>query len=648
MTAQPDDDKLTAYALGELDGPERAEVEARILTDPAVRQAVEEIRQVAGMLGEQLQAEPAPKLTDLQRARIEAEARRPSRIRPWWASASVAAAAIVLIGLTTAAIWGGVGRWWRQDDGPGAKPSVAVETPGAGVDANEFPGPEPISTPEDVGPGDWKDKTPGEPKPFMRRPHDWDREGYSDLPENPFHTAADKPLSTFAADVDTASYANVRRMLLREGRWPVAGAVRIEEMVNYFPYDYAGPLAGDEHPLAVHTDLADCPWNAEHRLLRVAIKARDIAPASRPGSNLVFLLDVSDSMNQADKLPYVKKAMAMLLDRLDRRDRVAIVVYAAATGLVLDSTPCDRKQEILAAMEDLHAGGGTDAGAGIHLAYATAGRHFIEGGVNRVIFCTDGDFNVGVTEDEPLGELIRRKAKTGVFLTALGFGTGDYQDDRMERLADKGNGNYAYIDTLAEARKVLVDQMRQTLVTVAKDVKIQVEFNPAEVAAYRLIGYANRRLAEEDFSDRAADGGEIGAGRAVTALYEIVPAGQKAQASDAPSLRYQSTPRLTAAAASGEICTVRLRYKAPDAETPAEVVHRAATAPGPFEKAPADLRFAAAVAGFGMVLRDSEHKGQATLDAVLEQARSALGDDEFGYRAEFIELVRRAAQMRKP
>ncbi|MBL7220633.1 MAG: VWA domain-containing protein [Phycisphaerae bacterium] len=470
-------------------------------------------------------------------------------------------------------------------------------------------------------------------------------ETYDRIIDNAFKLVADHPLSTFSTDVDTASYANVRRFLAHN-QLPPPGAVRIEEMINYFTYSYDQPTSRSPHPFAVHADTASCPWAPKHRLVRIALKGRELDPAKRPPSNLVFLLDVSGSMRAPNKLPLVKAAMKMLVEQLGEGDRVAIVVYAGASGLVLDSTSCDRKEKIIAALDKLRSGGSTNGGAGIELAYSVAVSNFIKGGTNRVILATDGDFNIGTTNNSELVRLIEKKASSGVFLSVLGFGMGNYKDSRMEKLADKGNGNYAYIDTESEARKVLVREMCGTLVTIAKDVKIQVEFNPAEVAAYRLIGYENRILNKEDFNDDKKDAGDIGAGHTVTALYQIVPAGQSVEAPSVDKLKYSHRTTPTAAADSSEMMTVKLRYKKPDGDksTLMETVVR--DEGRSIDKSPKDFRFASSVASFGMILRKSEHKGSYTLAAVAELAESAIGDDPEGYRKEFVKLVKTARKLR--
>ena len=459
-------------------------------------------------------------------------------------------------------------------------------------------------------------------------------EGYGHIVENIFLDAALNPLSTFSIDVDRASYSNVRRFI-NAGQRPPVDAVRIEELINYFTYDYPDPHG--EHPFSITTEISDVPWNPIHKLVRIGIQGERIDMHDLPPSNLVFLLDVSGSMQSPDKLPLLKASFRMLVNKLRPADRVAIVVYAGAAGLVLPSTPGDEKSRILDAIEALEAGGSTAGGAGIQLAYKVAAENHVEGGNNRVILATDGDFNIGASSDAEMVSLIEEKRKQGTLLTVLGFGTGNLKDSKMEKLADHGNGNFAYIDNLMEARKVLVTEMGGTLLTIAKDVKIQVEFNPSRVAAYRLIGYENRLLAAEDFNDDTKDAGELGAGHSVTALYEVIPVGvdSPVQIRGLDSLRYQA-PTRPVAADSPELMFVKLRYKRPDAELSrliAQPLLDSGTEPS------ADLRFAAAVAGFGMILRDSEHCGAWTLADVLALARQSIGEDSEGYRTEFVRLV---------
>jgi Ca-activated chloride channel family protein len=464
-----------------------------------------------------------------------------------------------------------------------------------------------------------------------------DREGYAHFEENPFQSARAHPLSTFGIDVDRASYSNVRRLLM-DSRWPEKGAVRIEEMINYFPYDYPEPGAGDA-PFRVSTVVVAAPWKPAHKLLRIGLQAPGVETEDLPPANLVFLLDVSGSMGSADKLPLLKRAFSMLARELRPRDRVAIVVYAGASGVVLPSTPGSEQSAILGALERLQAGGSTAGASGIRKAYEVAAEHVGPGVNSRVILATDGDFNVGVSSESGLVELIEEKREEGIFLTVLGFGTGNLQDAKMEALADHGNGNYGYIDSMVEARKVLVSEMGGTLLTVAKDVKIQVEFNPAVVRGYRLLGYENRMLDAEDFADDRKDAGEIGAGHSVTALYEVVPVGADTDTEirEPGELRYQTRPpgeELTAEAGDDEIAFVKLRYKEPDGE-----VSKLLTVP--VENDPRDLdadtRFASAVAAFGMLLRDSPHKGDVTFDMVWELA-SPVADDG-AHRHGFLHLV---------
>ena len=470
-------------------------------------------------------------------------------------------------------------------------------------------------------------------------------EQYEQLVENRFKPAEKQPLSTFSIDVDTASYANIRRFLT-QGQLPPPAAVRIEEMVNYFRYDYSPPTG--RTPFAVHLEAAECPWNGKHQLVRIGLKGKEIAAQERGPSNLVFLLDVSGSMTSEDKLPLVKQAMSMLVDQLTEDDHVAIVTYASGSGIRLHPTNGTEKSKIRGAIESLYARGSTHGSAGIQDAYNLAVQKFIKGGVNRVIWATDGDLNVGVTGDDELVTLITEKAKTGVFLTVLGVGTGNLKDAKLEKMADKGNGVYAYLDSVREAQKVLVEQMTGSLVTIAKDVKIQVEFNPAEVQAYRLVGYENRVMANKDFRDDKKDAGEIGAGHTVTALYEVIPAGVKPQVGDGETLKYQQTKpsrEPSDAAKSGELLTVRLRYKEPDGDEATEIEFALKDSEKRFGAASPDFRFAAAVAAFGLILRNSEYRGDLTLAAVEEFAAGAVGKDPSGYRAEFVDLVKRARQL---
>jgi len=467
-------------------------------------------------------------------------------------------------------------------------------------------------------------------------------DAFGRIVENPFLTVAENPLSTFSIDVDTASYSNVRRFL-NQNSLPPRDAVRIEELVNYFPYRYPAPKA--DAPFSVNCEVARCPWDAEHRLVRIGLKGREVENDKRPPSNLVFLIDVSGSMQDLDKLPLLKAGMKLLVEQLGENDRVAMVVYAGQEGLALASTRCDRKAEILSALEQLQAGGSTNGGKGIELAYQVAVANFIKGGTNRVILATDGDFNVGVTEGPALNKLIEEQRQTGVFLSVLGFGQGNVKHDKLESLADKGNGQYCYIDSIREARKVLVEQMGGTLVTIAKDVKIQVQFDPDRASSYRLIGYENRVLQNRDFEDDKKDAGEIGAGHCVTALYEVAPPGVAAVAN---SKLPESKLAQQAAKGNARLLEVRLRCKASDGDVSRLITSPADDDGRDFAAASADFRFASAVAGFGMLLRDSPHKGSLTWDGLIELASGATGGDPGGYRKEFLGLVRKARELSAP
>lgn len=473
-------------------------------------------------------------------------------------------------------------------------------------------------------------------------------DSYAEITDNAFQKVTTNPLSTFSIDVDTASYSKMRMMLQQYNRLPPANAVRIEELLNYFEYDYEGPGEADV-PFAANMELASCPWNDKHKLARIAIKGKEIENSQRTVSNLVFLLDVSGSMNEPNKLPLVRRGMEMLVGQLGENDRVAIVVYAGAAGQVLESTTADNKDVIFEALDRLQAGGSTNGGQGIQLAYQIARDHFIKGGTNRVILCTDGDFNVGTTGTDQLVNIVEQEAKGGVFLSVLGFGTGNLNDAMLEAISGRGDGNYAFIDTSTEAHKVLVEQLSGTLVAIAKDVKIQIEFNPALVDSYRLIGYENRILAAEDFADDTKDAGEIGAGHTVTALYEIVPAGTAEQ--NVTDLKYQpqNKPEVKTQEANefqDEILTLKLRYKAPEGGSSKLLEFPIKDAENAFEDASSDFRFAAAVAEFGMLLRNSPHRGEASFEHARSAARGSLGEDRLGLRAEFLGLIDAAKRLK--
>lgn len=464
------------------------------------------------------------------------------------------------------------------------------------------------------------------------------KEEYASEKEVGFKSTAKDPLTTFSIDVDRAAYTNVRRMIFQNGYLPDKDAVRVEEMINYFDYHYPQPHGNA--PVSISTEVSTSPWNKGLQLIRIGLQAKNIPTDNLPASNLVFLIDVSGSMNTQNKLPLVKTAFKLLVDQLREQDKVSIVVYAGAAGLVLPPTSGKEKRKIKDALENLSAGGSTAGGEGIKLAYQTALQHFVAGGNNRVIMASDGDFNVGVSGVEELEKLIEEKRQTGVFLSILGFGMGNYKDNRMEKLSDKGNGNYAYIDNLLEAQKVFVKEFGGTLFTVAKDVKLQVEFNPTYIQAYRLIGYENRALANEDFKNDAKDAGDMGSGHTVTAIYEVVP-----RNIDSPylvdKLKYQLN--LTSIGSnSNELCTVKMRYKEPDANISQQVEVVVKNEEIPFEKASESFRFAAAVSELGLLLRKSDYKGKASYNNVIEVASKALGKDEEGYRAELVKLAKTA------
>ena len=475
--------------------------------------------------------------------------------------------------------------------------------------------------------------------------HNFNTEDYDHITENGFKRVADDPLSTFSIDVDAASYSNVRRFL-QNNQLPPAGAVRTEEMINYFTYEY--PQPSGEDPFSINTELSDCPWNPENKLLLIGLQGKKISTDQLPPSNLVFLIDVSGSMMPANKLPLVKSSMKMLTDQLRSNDRISIVVYAGSAGLRLPATSGNEKMKIKKAIDALEAGGSTAGGEGIKLAYTIAQQNFMEEGNNRIILCTDGDFNVGVSSDDALVRLIEKEREKGIFLTVLGYGMGNYKDNKMQKLADKGNGNHAYIDGLSEAKKVLVNEFGGTLFTIAKDVKLQVEFNPEVVAGYRLIGYENRLLNKEDFNDYKKDAGELGSGHTVTALYEIIPAGIKsAFLKDVDPLKYQHKKTTNKPASGDEAVTIKFRYKTREGYTSKLMVHTVKNHSKPLNTVSGNFRFATSVAEFAMLLRDSEFKENSSFKNVLEMANLAGGEDEEGYRKEFIGLVKKAAALKR-
>lgn len=472
----------------------------------------------------------------------------------------------------------------------------------------------------------------------------YNTEDYGIIKENRFARPTDNPLSTFSIDVDAASYSNLRRFI-QNGQQPPKDAVRIEEMINYFNYD--NPQPTDEHPFHANMEMTECPWSPEHYLLQISLQGEVIPTDDLPASNLVFLIDVSGSMSAANKLPLLISSFKLLTNQLRPQDKVSIVVYAGAAGVVLEPTSGNNKQIIKDALNKLQAGGSTAGGKGIKLAYNLARKNFIEGGNNRVVLATDGDFNVGTSSDAGLVRMIEKERESGVFLTVLGFGMGNYKDNKMQELADKGNGNHAYIDNINEARKVLISEFGGTMFTIAKDVKLQLEFNPAKVGGYRLIGYENRMLNKEDFNDDKKDAGELGSGHTVTAIYEIIPAGKESTfLANVDELKYQKTPKVTST--SKDWITLKLRYKQPDGDKSQLLQLVFDQSPVPFKKASENLRWASAVTEFGLLLRDSPFKQEAKYSQAIEIATAALGEDKEGYRAECIKLMEAMDDLTSP
>ena len=626
MTWNMDDPRWTAYVLGELTGTERDELERVLEGDSGARAYVASLREATAAIERELAAQPPTPLDDLQRERIRrAAVARPTR-RRWWIPASVTAAAASLATMTVFTTRSSQ----YEQLAPARRASSAY-----------FVAQPATRAPYVVA----QDKRLGRAGPVGQtsdeRERDHDTEAYSRIDDNPFFQTGRDPLSTFSIDVDTASYANIRRFITAGSR-PPKDAVRIEEMVNYFTYGDPPPQNGD--PFSITTEVGPAPWDTRHQLVRIGLQSPAIDDAQVPPRNLVFLIDTSGSMQSPDKLPLLVQSLGMLVEELRPQDRVAITVYAGAAGLVLDST--SNKDEIRGALSRLEAGGSTNGGAGIQLAYDVAAQHLIPGGINRVILCSDGDMNVGITSEGDLTRLIEAERERGVFLTVLGFGMGNLKDATMEKLADRGNGNYAYIDSLFEARKVLVKEAGATLVTVAKDVKLQVELNPATVAGYRLIGYENRILQHQDFNDDKKDAGDIGAGHSVTAIYEIIPAGIDVLPPKVDDLKYQ--PKSPASAsATDELLTIKVRYKAPDG-TASKLLSRVVTTSSVHQTlatTSSDYRWAAAIAGFGMLLRESPYRGNLSWQQVQSLAEGAVGRDREGYRKQALALIAEASKL---
>ena len=478
-----------------------------------------------------------------------------------------------------------------------------------------------------------------EKKKKDEKPEDFNTEEYSKIIENNFKDVVQNPLSTFSIDVDNASYSNIRRFL-QNSQLPPPGSVRIEEMINYFTYEYETPTG--EHPFSVNFEIGECPWNSKRQLIHIGLQGKKLDYENLKPSNLVFLIDASGSMEYDNKLPLLKKALALLLNQLDDRDNVSIVAYAGAAGLVLPATPASEKSTILNALDIVEAGGSTAGGEGIQLAYKVATENMIADGNNRIILATDGDFNIGTSSTDQLIDMVREHASKNIYLTIIGLGMGNYKDYRMEEISNSGNGNYFYIDNIKEAEKVFVREMRANMFTIAKDVKIQIEFNPNQVKAYRLIGYENRVMANEDFADDKKDAGELGAGHTVTALYEIIPASSSEEIPKSSELKYQTTTTTTTASSSNELMTVKLRYK-PIKEEVSKLIEIPVIGESKALALTSDnFRFSAAVAEMGLLLRSSEFKGSSTYDHLIKMAKGAMSEDKFGYRIQFVQMAETA------
>lgn len=673
MTKLIDDPRLTAYALGELPVTEVKEFEMELEKDKEAKAEVEKIQKQAGLLKEELKIESQPRLTTDQREKVIGASKgfdwKKFFFRTGFSSVITAMLVVTIVyktqetGLDNSQVAKNV---LEKSELKEAKAVVAESeqlvvadsiAPSRKVMPSKSAKFKRVAAPRAMEMASTFGRQKGGAgglvgNSFMPTPMPKaDSESYAEAKTNEFIRVLENPLSTFSIDVDTASYSNMRRFV-NSGTLPPKDSVKVEEFINYFNYKYEAPTKG-EIPFAVNLEVAESPWNEGYKLVRVGVKGKEIALNSRPNSNLVFLLDVSGSMNSPNKLPLLKESLKLLLRKLDERDRVAIVVYAGASGLVLPSTAANKRTEILGALNNLNAGGSTNGGAGIELAYKTAQENYIPGGINRVILATDGDFNVGTTGRTGLLDLIKEKSKSKVFLTVLGLGMGNYKDDTLETLAQNGNGNYAYIDNMNEAKKVLNEDLSGTLMTIAKDVKIQVEFNPAKVSAYRLVGYENRMLKAKDFNDDKKDAGEIGAGHRVTAFYEIVPAGVEFKGPSIDKLKYQvAKVKKEAVSAkvkndSSELMNIKLRYKDPEGDKSKKIEVPLVDEGKKFSKASEDFRFATAVATYAHLLKGDERVGGLTYSDVIKMAKEAKGSDKYQYREEFIELVGLVNEMKK-
>jgi Ca-activated chloride channel family protein len=664
MSKLIDDPRLTAYALGELPVTEVKEFEMELEKDKAAQAEIESIQKQAGLLKEELKSESGPRLAANQRESI-LNASSGINWKKFFLRAGFSSFVTAMLVVTIVYKTGDVAKVGLASKSFDKADMLLEEEVMAD---NSIKNAKPVRRKLEykkaakmksraASPRDMEMSTSfglakgggfaGNGIQFVPLPQN-ESESYATAKTNEFLKVLENPLSTFSIDVDTASYSNMRRFV-NNGTTPPTDAVKVEEFINYFNYKYEAPTG--KAPFSVNLEMAESPWNKGYKLVRVGLKGKEIALNSRPNSNLVFLLDVSGSMNSPNKLPLLKESLKMLLRKLDERDRVAMVVYAGASGLVLPSTPANKRTEILGALNKLSAGGSTNGGAGIELAYKTATENFIPGGINRVILATDGDFNVGTQGRTGLLKLIKEKSKSKVFLTVLGLGMGNYKDDTLETLAQNGNGNYAYIDNMNEAKKVLNEDLSGTLMTIAKDVKIQVEFNPSKVAAYRLVGYENRMLKSKDFNDDKKDAGEIGAGHTVTAFYEVVPVGVELKGTSIDKLKYQVAKAKKVAVQpksnSEELLNVKLRFKSPEGSKSEKIEFPLLGPAMPFDSASEDFRFATAVATYAQLLKGDDRIGDLTYSDVIKMAKKAKGTDKYQYREEFIELVGLVNEIKK-
>jgi len=646
MTKKINEVLLTSYALGELPDSQRKEIEMELDKNPELKKEVELIKEMASSIESDMKLETKPRLSDIHRDELLGTKPRTlwMRIRrPLTWSASFMFIAVVGSQLFIRHnLESNLDRTFSKGDlnadsiAPTNFKSKRQNTMNYNQANMKSEAPS-ESLADSVVAGGYH-LQPSAPIAIERNNN---TESYEKYEQNAWNAVLSNPLSTFSIDVDTASYSNARRFLMK-GRLPVEASVRIEEFINYFDYSYEPPK--DEKPFSVNTEVVSSPWHDKYKIVKIGLKGKEVASDARPKSNLVFLLDTSGSMHGGNKLPLLKQALKLLVTKLGSDDRISIITYAGSSGTVLSSTPASKKATILQALENLRAGGGTNGEAGIKAAYREAKSGFIAGGINRVILATDGDFNIGINNRQELAEYIQENSKDKIFLTVLGLGQGNYKDHEMETIANKGNGNYFYLDTFNEAQKVLVNDLSGTLMTIAKDVKIQVEFNPNLVSQYRLIGYENRKMANKDFNDDKKDAGEIGAGHKVTAIYEIVPKGVPFHGTAEDSLKYQKTK--SSSSHTGELLTVKLRYKLPEEDTSKLISVPVKDSEVIFEKASLDTKLAVSAASFGMILRGDKELGDANISFVLDNANLAKAIDKHGYRSEFVDLIKLAREIK--